>query len=64
LRFFQGREVELSKLNSWLADDAVSMIGIRGEGGIGVEKQREDERQEFADLSYTTPYCPLYPSAA
>ncbi len=35
LRVFQGRGNELSKLNTWLVDRAVSMIGIRGEGGIG-----------------------------
>lgn len=34
LRFFQGRGNELSELNTWLAA-AISMIGIRGEGGIG-----------------------------
>lgn len=35
LRVFQGRENERLELNTWLADPAVSMIGIRGEGGIG-----------------------------
>jgi len=35
LRVFQGRGNELSELNTWLADPAVSTIGIRGEGGIG-----------------------------
>jgi tetratricopeptide (TPR) repeat protein len=35
LRIFQGREDERSDLNTWLADPSVSMIGIRGEGGIG-----------------------------
>ena len=35
LRIFQGRENERSELNTWLADRAISMIGIRGEGGIG-----------------------------
>ncbi|MBM0743385.1 tetratricopeptide repeat protein [Phormidium sp. CLA17] len=35
LRIFQGRETELSQLNTWLTDPAVSMVGIRGEGGIG-----------------------------
>ena len=35
LRFFQGRLTERSNLLAWLADDAVSMMGIRGEGGIG-----------------------------
>lgn len=35
LRVFQGRDTERSELNSWLADPSVSMIGIRGEGGIG-----------------------------
>lgn len=35
LRIFQGREDECSELNTWLTDSSVSMIGIRGEGGIG-----------------------------
>jgi NB-ARC domain len=35
LRVFQGREDEIKKLNSWLADRSISMISIRGEGGIG-----------------------------
>ncbi len=35
LRVFQGRESERSDLNTWLADRSVSIIGIRGEGGIG-----------------------------
>ncbi|MGL5083700.1 MAG: tetratricopeptide repeat protein [Microcoleaceae cyanobacterium] len=35
LRVFQGRGDERSKLNTWLANPAVLMIGIRGEGGIG-----------------------------
>lgn len=35
LRVFQGREDECSELNTWLTDSSVSMIGIRGEGGIG-----------------------------
>lgn len=35
LRVFQGRGNERSDLNTWLADRSVSMIGIRGEGGIG-----------------------------
>ncbi|HEY9817764.1 MAG TPA: tetratricopeptide repeat protein [Candidatus Obscuribacterales bacterium] len=35
LRVFQGREKECSKLNAWLADPDISMMAIRGEGGIG-----------------------------
>ncbi|XHX81176.1 MAG: tetratricopeptide repeat protein [Stenomitos frigidus ULC029] len=35
LRVFQGRGTERSDLNTWLADRSVSMISIRGEGGIG-----------------------------
>jgi len=36
LRLFQGRETELSKLKSWLLEDqTVSIVGVRGEGGIG-----------------------------
>ncbi len=35
LRSFQGRGAEQSDLNKWLADSPVSLIGIRGEGGIG-----------------------------
>ena len=35
LRLFQGRVTEQATLNGWLADRAVAMIGIRGEGGIG-----------------------------
>jgi tetratricopeptide (TPR) repeat protein len=35
LRIFQGRDDECSELNTWLTDSSVSMIGIRGEGGIG-----------------------------
>jgi tetratricopeptide (TPR) repeat protein len=35
LRVFQERGDERSALNTWLADPGVSMIGIRGEGGIG-----------------------------
>ncbi len=35
LRVFQGRDKQCSKLNAWLADPDVSMMGIRGEGGIG-----------------------------
>jgi NB-ARC domain len=35
LRVFQGREPERSDLNTWLSDSSVSIVGIRGEGGIG-----------------------------
>ncbi len=35
LRLFQGRVAEQTELKGWLADRAVSIIGIRGEGGIG-----------------------------
>ncbi|MEO1353011.1 MAG: tetratricopeptide repeat protein, partial [Cyanobacteria bacterium J06635_15] len=35
LRVFQGREAQRIELDSWLGDLEVSMIGIRGEGGIG-----------------------------
>jgi len=35
LRFFQGRGAEQTELTDWLADPAVSLIGVRGEGGIG-----------------------------
>jgi tetratricopeptide (TPR) repeat protein len=35
LRLFQGRVAEQAELKGWLADRAVSIIGIRGEGGIG-----------------------------
>lgn len=35
LRVFQGRENELSEFNIWLPDPTISMIGVRGEGGIG-----------------------------
>ena len=35
LRFFQGRGAEQSELTGWLADPAISLIGIRGEGDIG-----------------------------
>ena len=35
IRYFQGRKAELSEVNTWLADKTASIIGIRGEGGIG-----------------------------
>lgn len=35
LRFFQGRGAELLNLKTWLADITISIIGIKGEGGIG-----------------------------
>ncbi|MBF2093731.1 MAG: tetratricopeptide repeat protein [Synechococcales cyanobacterium K44_A2020_017] len=35
LRVFQGRDKQCSALNTWLADPDVSMMAIRGEGGIG-----------------------------
>ncbi|MEL6814302.1 MAG: tetratricopeptide repeat protein, partial [Cyanobacteria bacterium J06598_3] len=35
LRHFQGRKDELADLYGWLKDGAVSLIGVRGEGGIG-----------------------------
>ncbi|HEY9815826.1 MAG TPA: NB-ARC domain-containing protein, partial [Candidatus Obscuribacterales bacterium] len=35
LRVFQGRGEQCLELNTWLADPDVSMMGIRGEGGIG-----------------------------
>ena len=35
LRFFQGRLTERSGLLAWLGDRSISMMGIRGEGGIG-----------------------------
>ncbi|WP_375453051.1 NB-ARC domain-containing protein, partial [uncultured Nostoc sp.] len=32
---FQGRKAELEELYGWLQDGTTSMIGVRGEGGIG-----------------------------
>ena len=32
---FQGRRAELTHLEDWLADPSISVIGVRGEGGIG-----------------------------
>ncbi len=32
---WQGRETELNQIYNWLGDTSVSIIGIRGEGGIG-----------------------------
>ena len=33
--YFQGRKNELTQLTDWLEAHTISMIGIRGEGGIG-----------------------------
>ncbi len=35
LRYFQGRTAEQSQIQGWLIDASVSIVGIRGEGGIG-----------------------------
>jgi hypothetical protein len=35
LSLFQGRQSELKQLEEWLQNPATSMIGVRGEGGIG-----------------------------
>ena len=35
LSAFQGRAEQISRLNQWLSDEARSIIGILGEGGIG-----------------------------
>jgi tetratricopeptide (TPR) repeat protein len=34
-RFFQGRTEQQAELRAWMADRQVSLIGLRGEGGIG-----------------------------
>ena len=34
-RFFQGRTEQQTELRAWMADHQVSLIGLRGEGGIG-----------------------------
>jgi tetratricopeptide (TPR) repeat protein len=34
-RFFQGRTEQQAELRVWMADRHVSLIGLRGEGGIG-----------------------------
>jgi hypothetical protein len=34
-RFFQGRSEQQADLRAWMADRQVSLIGLRGEGGIG-----------------------------
>jgi tetratricopeptide (TPR) repeat protein len=34
-RFFQGRTEQQAELRAWIADRHVSLIGLRGEGGIG-----------------------------
>jgi tetratricopeptide (TPR) repeat protein len=34
-RFFQGRTEQQAELRAWMADRHVSLIGLRGEGGIG-----------------------------
>jgi tetratricopeptide (TPR) repeat protein len=34
-RFFQGRAGQQRELRAWMADRQVSLIGLRGEGGIG-----------------------------
>jgi tetratricopeptide (TPR) repeat protein len=34
-RFFQGRTEQQAELRAWMADLHVSLIGLRGEGGIG-----------------------------
>jgi tetratricopeptide (TPR) repeat protein len=34
-RFFQGRTEQQTELRDWMADRQVSLIGLRGEGGIG-----------------------------
>ena len=34
-RFFQGRTEQQTELRAWMADLQVSLIGLRGEGGIG-----------------------------
>ena len=34
-RFFQGRTEQQTELRAWMADRGVSLIGLRGEGGIG-----------------------------
>ena len=34
-RFFQGRTEQQAELRDWMADRDVSLIGLRGEGGIG-----------------------------
>lgn len=34
-RFFQGRTEQQAELRAWMEDRNVSLIGLRGEGGIG-----------------------------
>jgi tetratricopeptide (TPR) repeat protein len=34
-RFFQGRTEQQAELRAWMADRQASLIGLRGEGGIG-----------------------------
>jgi tetratricopeptide (TPR) repeat protein len=34
-RFFQGRTEQQTELRAWMADRNISLIGLRGEGGIG-----------------------------
>jgi tetratricopeptide (TPR) repeat protein len=45
-RFFQGRTEQQTELRAWMADRHVSLIGLRGEGGIGKSTLMD---QVFAD---------------